>query len=310
LASELALILYEKMRLIRTFEERVGELFSQGVLFGTTHPCVGQEGTAAGVTSALEPGDVVTSTHRGHGHFLAFTDNVNGLAAEIMGKQTGVCGGRGGSQHLFSEDFYTNGITGGMAVVGTGMALAESRGKTGRIVCSFIGDGAMGQGAVLEAMNLASLWNAPILYVLENNLYAMSTKVDDALAGELTARADALDIQTEQLETSDVVEIHETAARAARFVRKNSRPLLLELKTYRFCGHSINDECAYRTREEEDEWSRRDPLGALARQIPAADRERLDERCRRRVEHAVAEARRAPVQDPRDIGTGLWQSTR
>ena len=308
MASSPELEMYEKMYLIRTFEERIRDLFAQGELFGTTHPCVGQEATAAGVVAALESGDVVTSTHRGHGHFLAFTGNVDGLMAEIMGKVTGVCAGRGGSQHLYSENFYTNGITGGMAVVGTGMALAEKRKNTGRIVVSFIGDGALGQGALHEAMNMASLWGAPILYALENNLYGMSTHVSDALAGDILDRARALGIDCERIEADDVLKVHEAAQKACQFIRDNSRPFLLEMRTYRFLGHSINDQRPYRTREEEAEWRKKDPLAALAQRIDRDAQAGIEEKCRQRIEQAVAKARSAPPQNVGDIGTGLWKS--
>jgi TPP-dependent pyruvate/acetoin dehydrogenase alpha subunit len=308
MASDLELRLYEKMVLIRSFEERIGELFKSGELFGTTHPCIGQEATAAGVIEALEPGDVVTSTHRGHGHFLAFTDNPNGLMAEIMGKETGVCAGRGGSQHVYSENFYTNGITGGMAVVGTGMALAEKREGSGHIAVSFLGDGSLGQGALWEAMNMASLWDAPILYALENNLYGMSTHIENALAGDVQERARAMNIECERVDVVDVLEVVDAAQRACEYVRSRSRPFLLELQTYRFCGHSINDERAYRTREEEARWHDRDPLVRLGGRIDDARRTEIEEHCRRRIERAVAEARQAPVQNVGDIGRGLWQS--
>ena len=296
---------YEKMFLIRAFEERVRDLFAQGELFGTTHPCIGQEATAVGVVSALEPGDVLTSTHRGHGHFLAFTDDPAGLMAELMGKATGVCGGRGGSQHLYADDFYTNGITGGMAVVGTGMALAEKQKASGCIVASFIGEGALAQGALYEAMNIASLWDLPILYALENNLYAMSTRVDASLAGDPLDRARALDIACRSMQADDVSDVREAAVEACRFVREESRPFLLEMKTYRFLGHSLNDDCAYRSSEEEAEWLGRDPLVKLAARVDADERTEIEERCHQRIEHAVAGARSAPVQDAAHIGTGL-----
>jgi len=308
MTSDRELTLYERMFLIRCFEERIGDLFAQGELFGTTHPCIGQEATAVGVTAALEPGDIVTSTHRGHGHFLAFTNDPDGLMAEIMGKITGVCAGRGGSQHLHSEGFYANGITGGMTAVGTGMALAEKRKRSGKIVVSFLGDGAMAQGVVLEGMNMAALWGAPILYAVENNLYAMSTHVRAALAGRLLARADACDIPCEQVAADDVLTVYDAARKACRQVRDDARPYLLELLTYRFAGHSINDPRAYRTREEEAEWLERDPLAALAGRIDDERRSQIEGRCRGRIERAVARAHRAPTQNPGDIGSGLWQS--
>ncbi len=300
--------LYEKMFLIRAFEERIGDLFRQGELFGTTHPCIGQEAAAVGIVAALRPGDIITSTHRGHGHFLAFTDDVHGLMAEIMGKATGVCGGRGGSQHLHSRNFYTNGITGGMAVVGTGMALAEKRKRSGSIVACFLGEGAFGQGVLYEAMNMASLWGAPVLYAVENNLYAMSTRIDHFLSGDIQSRARALGIASELVAPDSIFDVISAATHACEFVRTESKPFLLEIKTYRFCGHSINDDCSYRTREEETEWRKRDLLAALAARIDPAARDAIERRCRDRIEHAVAEARRAPIQDTGDIGTALWQS--
>jgi TPP-dependent pyruvate/acetoin dehydrogenase alpha subunit len=308
MASDCELRLYEKMVLIRSFEERIGELFRSGELFGTTHPCIGQEATAVGVIEALQPGDTVTSTHRGHGHFLAFTDNPGGLMAEIMGKATGVCAGRGGSQHVYSQNFYTNGITGGMAVVGTGMALAEKMQGSGKIVVSFLGDGSLGQGALWEAMNMASLWDLPILYALENNLYGMSTHVDQAVAGDVTQRVAAMNIACETIDVHDVLDVAAAAHRAAEVVRTESRPFFLELRTYRFCGHSINDERAYRTRDEEAAWGERDPLLRLRGRLDTAQRADIEERCRRRIERAVTEARQAPVQNPGDIGRGLWQN--
>ena len=308
MASASDATMYEKMFLIRAFEERVRDLFAQGELFGTTHPCVGQEATAVGVVSALGPGDIVTGTHRGHGHFLAFTDDPAGLMAELMGKASGVCGGRGGSQHLHADNFYTNGITGGMAVVATGMALAEKQKASGCIVASFIGEGALAQGALYEAMNVASLWDLPILYALENNLYAMSTGVDASLAGETLGRARSLDIASRSIEADDVLRVREAALEACRFVREESRPFLLEMKTYRFLGHSLNDDCAYRTREEEAEWRSRDPLVTLANRIDDAARAEIEERCGQRIKNAVDDAHSAPVQDLADIETGLWQS--
>jgi len=299
---------YEQMFLIRAFEERVRELFAAGELFGTSHPCIGQEATAAGLAAALQPGDIVTSNHRGHGHFLAFTGDVDGLMAELMGKATGVCAGRGGSQHLHAPDFYSNGITGGMAAVGTGMALAEKRKGSGRIVAAFLGDGALAQGVLHETMNMASLWGAPVLYALENNLYAMSTHVTNALAGSILDRARSLAIDAESIDATDVIAVRDAALRAAAFVRTNSRPFLLELRTYRFCGHSLNDECSYRSREEEAEWRKRDPLAVLARCIDPAARNEIELRCRERIDHAVEAARQAPIADPHDIGAGLWQS--
>ena len=198
--------------------------------------------------------------------------------------------------------------TGGMAVVGTGMALAEKQKEPGSIVASFIGEGALGQGALYEAMNIASLWDLPILYALENNLYAMSTGVGASLAGDTLGRARSLDIASRSIEADDVADIRDAALDACRLVREESRPFVLEMKTYRFLGHSLNDDCSYRTREEEAEWRARDPLAKLASRIDPGSRTEIEERCARRIEKAVDDAHSAPVQDLADIETGLWQS--
>ncbi len=308
MASTSAPALYEKMFLIRAFEERVRELFAKGDLSGTTHPCVGQEATAVGVVAALEPGDIVTSTHRGHGHFLAYTDDPDGLMAELMGKATGVCGGRGGSQHLHADGFYTNGITGGMAAVGTGMAFAEKLAGSGRLVASFLGEGALAQGVVCEAMNLAALWELPILYALENNLYAMSTRIEKSLAGGVLDRARALAMECRSIEVDDVMAVRAAAADACHVVREQSRPFLLEMKTYRFQGHSLNDDCSYRDRDEEAEWLGRDPLARLGNRLDAGERAAIEQRCHERIERAIAAAHAAPEQDQADIGAALWQA--
>jgi TPP-dependent pyruvate/acetoin dehydrogenase alpha subunit len=307
-SPELRLRFYEQMVLIRSFEDRIRRLFAEGELFGTTHPCIGQEATAVGVVGALEPGDVVTSNHRGHGHFLAFTDDPDGLMAEIMGRATGVCGGRGGSQHVYAPNFYTNGITGGIQAVATGMAMAEKRNGTGRVVVAFLGEGAFGQGVVHEAMNFASLWDLPIIYAVENNLYAMSTHVRDALAGDLERRAAGFGIAHRRVEEQDVFEVHHTASQAVAAAREHSRPTVLEMMTYRHLGHSINDQRPYRTREEEAEWLARDPVAKLGAELDAADRERIERRCHDRIERALATARAAPLQDVGDLEVGLWQS--
>ena len=304
MASTSALAFYEKMFLVRAFEERVRELFAAGELHGTTHPCVGQEATAVGVVAALRPGDIITSNHRGHGHFLAFTDDPGGLMAELMGRATGVCGGRGGSQHLHAPDFYSNGITGGMAAVATGMALAEKKNKSGRIVVAFLGEGALAQGVVHESMNIASLWGLPILYALENNLYAMSTRVDDFLAGGVPDRARALAIESRSLVADDVMAVCDAAAEACEFVRGQQAPFLLEMQTYRLHGHSLNDDCSYRDRSEEADWRARDPLARMAAQLEEDVRTPIEQRCRERIERAVAGARNAPVQDQADLGAG------
>src|SRR4051812_12826051 len=193
------------MVVIRRVEETLLELASGGELVGTTHTYIGQEAGGVGVIDHLDPAlDVVFSNHRCHGHYLAYTDDVVGLFAEVMGRTGGVCGGKGGSQHLYRGNFYTNGVQGSIVPVATGIALAEQRKRSGAVVTVFLGDGTLGQGAVYECMNLAALWGLPLLFVIENNHYAQTTPLELAVAGSITARPEAFGIATAQHDTTHV----------------------------------------------------------------------------------------------------------
>ena len=193
--------LYERMLFIRRFEETLLDLFSQGKLVGTTHTYIGQEANGVGIIDHLEPErDVVFSNHRCHGHYLAFTDDAFGLLSEVMGKATGTCGGKGGSQHLCRGNFYSNGVLGSIVPVATGIALAEKRKGTGAVSTVFLGDGTLGEGVTYESLNMASLWKLPVLFVVENNHYAQSTPVELQLAGSIAARAGAFGVETAELD--------------------------------------------------------------------------------------------------------------
>jgi TPP-dependent pyruvate/acetoin dehydrogenase alpha subunit len=234
--------LYRSLYRIRRFDETVLENFPKGVFFGTTHTYLGQEANAVGVLVHLEDGDVVFSNHRCHGHFLTYGGDMRSLFAELMGKATGVCGGRGGSQHLQWHNFYSNGVQGGIVPVATGIALAEKNKDSGAITVAFLGDGTLGEGVVYEALNLASLWAAPVLYVVENNRIAQTTPVELALAGEISERFTALGIPTIELDSSDVLEIDPAAGALLREVRAESEPRALILHTCRFGPHSKGDD--------------------------------------------------------------------
>jgi TPP-dependent pyruvate/acetoin dehydrogenase alpha subunit len=227
---------------IRKFEETVLDNFSRGVFFGTTHTCLGQEANAAGVLANIEPNDVIFSNHRCHGHFLAYGGDPRALFAELMGRATGVCGGRGGSQHLHWQNFYSNGIQGGIVPIATGRALAEKNKRSGAIAIAFLGDGTLGEGVIYEAFNLASLWKAPILYVLENNHIAQTTPSELAVAGDIPERFGAFGICTELLESSDVHEISELASDLLARVRQKQEPHAMIINTYRFGPHSKGDD--------------------------------------------------------------------
>jgi TPP-dependent pyruvate/acetoin dehydrogenase alpha subunit len=216
--------------------------FPRGTFFGTTHTYLGQEANAVGVLNHIQENDVIFSNHRCHGHYLAYEGDPHALFAELMGRATGVCGGRGGSQHLHWRNFYTNGILGGIIPIATGMALAEKYKKSGSVTIAFLGDGTLGEGIIYEAFNMASLWKAPILYVLENNHIAQTTQIELAMAGNIFGRFSAFGIPAFQLSTSDVLEILPVASDLLSRVRQEQSPFALILDTNRFGPHSKGDD--------------------------------------------------------------------
>ena len=234
--------LYRRMRFIRRFEERLLDLFEEGALNGTTHACIGQEADCVGVIEHLRPGDHIFSNHRCHGHYLAWTGDALGLLAEIMGKSAGVCGGIGGSQHLCTTGFKSNGILGGTVPAAAGIALAMKLSRGDAISVAFIGDGTFGEGVLYETLNIASLWALPLLVVVENNGYAQSTPIAANMAGDLPARLAAFGIASSHLDSTDVREIGAEAARLVAEVRETRTPRALVIDTYRLCHHSKSDD--------------------------------------------------------------------
>jgi TPP-dependent pyruvate/acetoin dehydrogenase alpha subunit len=251
--------LYREMLRIRRFEEQVLEAFPSGLFYGTTHTYIGQEANAVGVLDHLQPGDIVFSNHRCHGHFLAYGGDMQGLYAEMMGKPSGVGAGRGGSQHIHWKDFYSNGVLGSTAPVATGAALAEKLKGSKNIVVIFLGDGALGQGVLYESLNLASLGGAPILFVIENNQIAQTTPIELGLAGSIAQRFEAFDIFTREIDSSDVQEIHALAKESVTELRKTGRPEALVLNTRRFGPHSKGDDTRD-PKEVEQMRQERDPI--------------------------------------------------
>lgn len=303
--DRLAQHLLGQMLLIRRFEERVLQLFDEGSLFGTTHCYIGQEANAVGILNHLNRDDVVWSNHRCHGHYLTFTGDVEGLMAELMGKATGVIGGRGGSQHLCGANFFSNGIQGGIVAAAAGMAFAEKYKGTNQMVTVFLGDGTLGEGIVYEAFNLASLWRLPLLFVIENNRYAQSTPVEQQLAGSMAARPAAFGIDTVELASFNALEIYERAGEAVALVRALQRPRALVLHTYRLCHHSKSDD--YRDPKEVEQWKRHDPIDILRPLITPERFAELDEIARGRVRSAEANARQAPfpILEPHDLDESI-----
>ena len=289
--------LYERMYFIRRFEESLLDLFSQGKLVGTTHTYIGQEANGVGIIDHLDRElDVVFSNHRCHGHYLAFTDDAFGLLCEVMGKAPGVCGGKGGSQHLCNGNFYSNGVLGSIVPVATGIALAEKKKGTGAVSTVFLGDGTLGEGVTYESLNMASLWKLPVFFVVENNHYAQSTPVELELAGSISARAAAFGIETDELETTDVEEIHAAAGRAVARVRETGEPYFLVLDTYRFSPHSKGDD--NRDPAEIEKRRERDPLTVAGVRLDEGERRAIEEDAERRLAETIAAAEEAPAAAP------------
>ena len=260
---------------IRTVEQSLLDLYNRGLLFGTVHTCIGQEVSAVAITDALDPNrDVIWSNHRGHGHYIAFTGDYQGLISEALGKATGACGGVGGSQHLHSANFYSNGILGGTVPCAVGCAFAEKFKATGGLVAVFFGDGALGEGVIYESMNIASLWNLPVLFVLEDNGYAQSTPKSCEHAGDLASRAQSFCIPTTVLRAVNVLEVSQAVSSIVDDIRQRSRPQFLVLETFRLAPHSKGDDT--RSPEELALLREIDPLQLQRSELRAMDPERLD----------------------------------
>jgi TPP-dependent pyruvate/acetoin dehydrogenase alpha subunit len=295
--------LYRRMLLIRLFEERALESFSRGLVYGTTHTAIGQEADAVGVVSCTRPGDVIVSNHRGHGHFLAYGGPAEALAAEMMGRATGVCRGRGGSQHLHWEDFYASGILGGTIPLAAGMALAERERSAGAVVVAFLGDGTLGEGVVYESLNLASLWTLPLVLVVENNRYAQTTPIARHLAGSLTGRFAAFGIPVEEAETTDVLEVRRLTQPRLEAARAGEGPQALILHTYRFSAHSKGDDT--RDPAEIERYRKADPLPLHAARLAASEVERVQREVQQDLERAFAAALAAAPASPSSLTPAL-----
>jgi len=277
--------------LLRSVEEALLRLFAEGRVAGTTHTCIGQEMSAIALANALDrQRDIIFSNHRCHGHYLAWTDDVEGLIAEVMGKRTGVCGGLGGSQHLCAPGFFSNGVQGGIVPVAAGLALGRKLARQDGIVAVCIGDGTLGEGVVYETFNIASKWQLPLLIVLENNRYAQSTAQEETLAGGIDARASAFGIPVFRGDTWSHEALNDEMKRAADLVRAECRPAFIRVDTYRLAAHSKSDDD--RDPEVIAGYARRDPVNLFVSNLDsAADKElaSIRERIRDAIEGADAE---------------------
>lgn len=285
--------LYEQLYTIRKFEETILEQFPRGVFYGTTHTYLGQEANAAGIISNLLGGDAIFSNHRCHGHFLAYGGDAASLFAELMGKQTGVSGGRGGSQHLHWKDFYSNGIQGGIVPQAAGMAFAEKVKGNHSIVTVFIGDGTLGEGVVYETLNMIGLWNVPLLIVVENNRIAQSTPTDLVFSGDFSLRFQAFNVEAVEIESSDVLEIQAISSELIDKIRRDNKSRALIVHTHRFGPHSKGDDT--RPKDLIDGYrNTRDPLVIHRNRIKDDAVREIEKRIDQKIEDAFNQA----ISDP------------
>ncbi len=303
--------LYERIVLIREFEERVKFLFLEGTMPGTIHQCQGQEATAVGVCAALRADDWITSTFRGHGHALAKGLSVQELMDELFGATTGCCKGKGGSMHMGNM---ARGMVPGIAIVAggiplaAGMALAFKLRRQPQVVACFFGDGAVAEGAFHEGVNMAAIWNLPVVFVCENNLYGASTHIEKVMKNSrISDRAAAYGFRGETVDGNDVLAVHAAAQRAVAESRAGQGPVLLELLTYRRTGHSRRDACHYQPKDEREAWFARDPITRFAEQLLArgdisqTDLDAIKARLEQRIQAAVVQAQQAPQPTLTDL---------
>jgi TPP-dependent pyruvate/acetoin dehydrogenase alpha subunit len=309
--AELARDLYRRMRLIRSFEDTVQSLFQKGEVHGTTHLYSGQEASGVGVCSMLREGDRVAGTYRGHGHALALGVSAQGLMDELLGRASGVCGGRAGSMNVVDVErglIGCFGIVGGSIGAATGAALAEKLLGTGNVAVAFFGDGTSNQAYFHECLNWAQVERLPVVFVCENNLYMEFTPIERVTAGAIASRPMAMGIDTRSVDGNDVWAVREAAAEAIEHARSGAGPAFVETLTYRFVGHSRSDPGKYRKPGELDEWRARDPL-LLARAslqegygIPLERLDEIDAEVAAELEQVVERALAAPFPDPAAVG--------
>lgn len=282
------------------------ELVQQGEIASGIHPCIGQEAVAVGACAALRPDDILLSTHRGHGHFLAKGSDPGVLLAEMLGRASGMDQGRGGSFHPsdFSRNiFNATGTVGHSVPIAAGVAWSVSKSGSDQVVLCFFGDGAVSQGALLEGLNLASLWQLPVVYLCENNGYATTLPARDAIAGSITGRGEAFGIPAEQVDGQDVQTVLAATSRAVERARSGGGPSLLQVDTYRYFGHHTFEakvRLDYRPAGELEQWRQRDPLEIAATRIGAAERAAIDAEVEESLDRAVQFALEGAKLDPAD----------
>ena len=309
--KETYLTWYEQMQLMRKFEDKAGQLYGQQKIKGFCHLYIGQEACVAGAVSALEKGDKYITAYRDHAHPLALGTSPNAVMAELFAKATGCSKGKGGSMHMFDKKvgfMGGHGIVGGQVPMGAGIAFAEKYNKTGKLCICYMGDGAVRQGALHEAFNMAMLWKLPVIFVIENNGYAMGTSVArTSNVTDLYKIGLSYDMPSEPVNGMRVEDVHTAVARAAERARAGEGPTLLEFKTYRYKGHSMSDPAKYRTKEELEDYRHRDAIEGVRHTIltnrfaTEADLEAIDERIKAMVQESVDFAETSPYPTPDEL---------
>ena len=305
-----------KMYRIRHFETQVIELFQDGQIRGSTHTYIGMEGSGVGCCSALRADDYITSTHRGHGHCIAKGGRLDLMMAELLGKATGYCKGKGGSMHIADVDagiLGANGIVGGGIGIATGAALGSQLRGDGRVTICFFGDGGFNQGVLYESANIAALWKLPVVYFCENNKYAMSTPIERSSAvADLSARAAAFGMPSANVDGMDVLAVREAVHHAAERAQRGDGPSLHVSDTYRFEGHNVGDGQRYRTREEVERWRQSDPIlrfrDLVARHglMDEAEMDAIDQEVEDELAAAIEFANQSPEPSPETLEDDVY----
>jgi acetoin:2,6-dichlorophenolindophenol oxidoreductase subunit alpha len=318
IGTELALEMYRRMTQIRLFEEQANDLYRSAKMPGLTHLYIGEEAIAVGVCSALRKDDWITSTHRGHGHCLAKGADVARMFAELLGKEAGYCRGKGGSMHIADHEngnLGANAIVGGSAGIATGAAYSAKFRGTDQVAVCFFGEGALGQGLVYEVMNMAALWQLPVIYVCENNMYNEYTHYLEATAGEILGRPKAFGIETREVDGQDVRAVYAATSELVERARTGNGPAFLLANTYRYHGHHVGDvdRAYYRSKDEEALWrDERDPLAIFGRWLEGQklatpdDLVRITDEARVEIEAGVQFALDAPYPDPSQVTEDLY----
>lgn len=301
-----------KMVLTRAFEENAEELFALGKVHGTMHLSIGQEAIAAGAGPALRKDDYLLNTHRGHGHFLMWGGDLNRMMAEFLGKENGYCRGRGGSMHIAdveSNNLGAQGIVAGNLPISVGVGLSIKMRKTDQVVLTLFGDGAANEGAFHESLNMAAIWNLPIIYLCENNQFAMSMAFEKAFKIEqISDRAGAYGMPGVTIDGNDVIAVYNAVQMAAKRARKGDGPTLIEAITYRYRGHSKSDRQLYRSREEVKSWMQKDPIQRFAKLLNVSEEEfkKIEAQAKQAIRMAVEFAEASPEPDVATILEGIY----